>query len=524
MMPTMSGSLPEPLAQGDLARTPFAHLLLHVMRQELTGTLVLWNPEVPEGRPRQDRVVFKQGQPVAGVLLERASRLDRGMLPLFARAAGPFAFYEGVNLAGEGAVQTEVDVLALIAASLRGSSRDDVVQKVVAGFGDEPLRVTAGKQLDALGLLPKERACVDLLLAEPMPVTQLARLSPLDDLKVARLVYLLAITKAIEVYDAAPAKDAAPDAETHYPDLPLPDLPTPPPPAPPERPTRESGERRPKKRRTVEPGQTDIPDMPPGLSPEHQNRWLEITARAQEIEQENYFEMLSVARDASADAVQKAYLGLVKQWHPDRLPKEMTDLRPVVEAIFGHLTKAQKTLSDQELRGPYLRNVQEGGGTPEADRQLERVVTAAMEFQKVEVHMRRREYDQALELLGAIMDLNPDDADYHATYGWLLFNKHDGDESIQREATASLERALELTPAHDKAHYWLGMVLKRTGKSGEALQHFEKAAEVNPRHIEAVREVRLANMRKSDSGASRKSGRGSRSSGLLGKLFGGDKK
>jgi len=43
MMPTMSGSLPEPLAQGDLARTPFAHLLLHVMRQGLTGTLVLPN-------------------------------------------------------------------------------------------------------------------------------------------------------------------------------------------------------------------------------------------------------------------------------------------------------------------------------------------------------------------------------------------------------------------------------------------------------------------------------------------------
>ena len=147
-----------------------------------------------------------------------------------------------------------------------------------------------------------------------------------------------------------------------------------------------------------------------------------------------------------------------------------------------------------------------------------------MEFQKVEVHMRRREYDQALDLLAQIMELNPDDADYHATYGWLLFSKHDGAESVQLEAIAALERAIALSPDHDKSHYYLGMILKRAGRVGEAATHFAKAAEINPRHIEAVREVRLANMRKSESPASRKSGRKSRSSGLLGKLFGGDKK
>jgi len=129
-----------------------------------------------------------------------------------------------------------------------------------------------------------------------------------------------------------------------------------------------------------------------------------------------------------------------------------------------------------------------------------------------------------LDLLAQIMELNPDDADYHATYGWLLFSKHDGAESVQLEAIAALERAIALSPDHDKSHYYLGMILKRAGRVGEAATHFAKAAEINPRHIEAVREVRLANMRKSESPASRKSGRKSRSSGLLGKLFGGDKK
>ena len=77
-----TASLPEPLAEGDLGRTPFAHLLLYVRQHALTGSLVIWDPSVGEERPKQDRIRFESGAPVRGRLLESASRLDRGMLPL----------------------------------------------------------------------------------------------------------------------------------------------------------------------------------------------------------------------------------------------------------------------------------------------------------------------------------------------------------------------------------------------------------------------------------------------------------
>ena len=262
--------------------------------------------------------------------------------------------------------------------------------------------------------------------------------------------------------------------------------------------------------------------MPAGLSEVHQRRWQEILARAEAIETEDYFTMLGIERSVSSAAVQKAYFGKVKVWHPDRVPKEIAVLRPTVERIFGYLTRANETLTDDEKRGPYLSNVQAGGGTPEADRQLAAIVNAAMEFRKVEILLRRNEWDEALEILDTILEGNDDEADYHATRAWVLFNKHNGDESIRPAVVRGLERAIELVEKHDKAHYWLGLVLKREGKNRLALQHFEAAAEANPRNLEAVREVRIAKMRQND-GPTAKSG-STEKKGLLNKLFGGKKK
>ena len=49
----------------------------------------------------------------------------------------------------------------------------------------------------------------------------------------------------------------------------------------------------------------------------------EIRERAEKIEHENYYEMLGVPRDAPAKGIETAYYGMVKKWHPDRIPAEV---------------------------------------------------------------------------------------------------------------------------------------------------------------------------------------------------------
>lgn len=490
-------SLPEPLVQGDLARTPFAHLLMRVSQRALTGSLIIWDPDVPDGQPQQDRILFSEGLPVAAVLRESASRLDRGLLPLFGRTEGPYAFYGDADLVGDSKqVRTgRVAVLPLIAASLRGSARDDAVDHVLSAFGDERLRLTSGVDLGSFGFLPEERGCVDLLRAEPMPLSALIEISPLDARTVRRLVYLLGLAKAVEPWDGTIDKrePRAPPAAT--------------------RATKKES-----KKPAAKASDTEPPPPPSsGLSSEHRELWEEVVAKTAQIETQNYFDMLGVLRDVKPESIQKAYFGLVKKWHPDRLPAELKELRPFVERIFTYLTRAQETLCDDEKRGPYLSAVLDGGGTPEADRELGTIIGAAMDFQKVEVLMRRHAWVDALELLDSILGDVDEEADYHATRGYILYQMGADDPPTRSALRASLDRAIELSENHDRAHYYLGLLLKRSGQKVKALEHFRIAAKANPKNIEAVREVRIASMR---GGGDKGAGKGS----FFGKLFGGGKK
>jgi curved DNA-binding protein CbpA len=497
--------LPEPLAQGDLAKTPFAHVLLYVEQQKLNGTLVVWKPEAGAERPKQDRIRFEAGLPVAGRLIETASRLERAMLPLFARSDGPYAFYADTDLVGGGEAVREgrVELIPLIAASLRGSSRDDAVASVVRAFGNAKLRLRHGVDLSTFGLLPEEKTTLELLRAEPVSAERLAEMSGLAPRMVLRLVYLLALTKSIEAWegvDAVPSKRPAPSRST-------------PPKQTEARKEKKGDGPKGKNKGAPEPA----PPPPPGLSSEHKKQWEEIAARAVAIDTENYYDMLQVPRDASAAAIQKAYFALVKKWHPDRVPKELDEIRLHAELIFRHLTRAQETLTDENIRGRYLATVQDGGGTPEADREMNAIVGAAMEFRKVEILMRRREWAGALRIVDECIEAIPDDPDYHATRGWLLFQM--GDEARRFDVMTALDRALAISDKHDKAHFYKGLVLKRQGKHEQALVHLRQAAELDPKNIEAVREVRIAEMRDPD-----KDKKGGSGDSFFGKLFGNKKK
>jgi tetratricopeptide (TPR) repeat protein len=58
-----------------------------------------------------------------------------------------------------------------------------------------------------------------------------------------------------------------------------------------------------------------------------------------------------------------------------------------------------------------------------------------------------------------------------------------------------LDRAIALNKKSEQAHYWRGMLYKRLGKNDAALKDFRLVVEVNPRNIDAAREVRLHQMR-----------------------------
>ena len=78
----------------------------------------------------------------------------------------------------------------------------------------------------------------------------------------------------------------------------------------------------------------------------------------------DYYELLEVSRDASADDLKKAYRRLARQNHPDANPDD-----PAAEARFKEISEAYAVLSDDDARARYDRFGPEGlrggaGGDP----------------------------------------------------------------------------------------------------------------------------------------------------------------
>jgi curved DNA-binding protein CbpA len=523
----------EPVATGTLAKTPLPHLLIYLDQRQLSGTLAIW-PEtgLTEGA-RQDRILFLKGRPIAGRMIDPAKTLREGLLQLFVRIEAPYAFYEGNLLGGtDERLNGRVDPLSLITESLRTMARADIVDNVLAHVGAARLRLQPKVDLSRFEFAPEERALLDLIMAEPADIESLVAGSGLPRTRARRLLYLLLISKSVAPYAEAKAPAAPAStpqaAPVSTPQAPLPsvvsgtsdesqpmasvaatdDSPSIPP---------LDGIEQPQVGRLDR--LAEMPSPPDHLSPELAERWQRITSRGRLVENQTFFEMLGLDKKVQASEVKAEFFKLAKEWHPDRLPPELQPLRPFVEIIFAYMNEAYKTLSDEGQRLQYVRTVREGGGTPAAERLMQAILDSAIAYERVQVFVRKHQYEEALELLNKILLINKDEPDYHAMNGFLLMQKHPGD-TASGAILAALDRAIELHEDHEKAHLYKAQMLKRLGREKDALKEFRKVVSINANNLEASREVRVAQMRteKQQPTATKAA------AGLLGKLLGGGDK
>jgi curved DNA-binding protein CbpA len=257
---------------------------------------------------------------------------------------------------------------------------------------------------------------------------------------------------------------------------------------------------------------------PTHLSVELRARWQEIEQKSEKLEKESFFDLLGVAKDATEPQVQAAYFKLAKSWHPDRLPPELAELKTQVSTIFAALNEAFNTLNDPIKRHAYVKDLERGDGETEAD-QVQRVVDAAIEFQKAEVMLKKNDLAAAESFARRATMADPDQIEYIALVAWIQAMKR-GDPPILPEGKTStfyddllsiLDGVLAKDPMFEKALYYRAVLLKRSGREDKAMRDFKMAVQINPKNIDAVREVRLFQMRKDKK---RKD-----EAGLLGKLF-----
>jgi hypothetical protein len=261
---------------------------------------------------------------------------------------------------------------------------------------------------------------------------------------------------------------------------------------------------------------------PKAPSPNAEARRQEIAARFAALDTSSYWDVLGVPVDAPIDAVRTAYFQLAKAWHPDRVPAELADARPQVVKIFARMNEAYATLADEKKRAEYKELLSAKGMSGGADEQaiVQRILEASLAFQKADILFKRGDLGQAEPLLRHAVELDDTQADYLALLTWIQATKPGAPTTpdATNAHIATLDRAIGLGPRCERAYFFRGMLRKRLGDGSKALADFRSVCDLNPRNVDAQREVRLLEMRGSGKSVPPPKPEGE-GGGLLGRLF-----
>lgn len=470
------------------------------------------------------------------LLLERGkidpARLAEGLqaqllrkVALIARmpSATVFEFYgDWDGLADFGGDGTPIDTLTAIWAAIREQPPFEHIKSALERMTRGRLKLAKNAQLDRFGFTHEERRWIELLRIRPMRLDHFFASADVNE-KITRLiVYCMAITKQVDL--VGEEAEAPPSPPAPLPSRPQADVPPPEPSSSSKLgvpsssqpnavarvalqrqrvPTMNSALEETTSSRMQLPDRRASPppegagairnELPP---PTLDERRKEITERARAIDKQNYFDMLGVKIDATTDEVKGVYLALAKVWHPDRLPAALADVKDACGRVFARMSEAHQTLIDDEKRKRYLRLMKEGGETPEQQQEIANVVTATVEFQKAEICLRKNDLGQAEELARRALKLDPEQADYIALVAWLDALKPNAQTPEgTAERIADLDRALKLNERCERAYFYRAMLYKRQRRDALAFKDFKKVAELNPKNIDAQRELRLYDMR-----------------------------
>jgi hypothetical protein len=79
---------------------------------------------------------------------------------------------------------------------------------------------------------------------------------------------------------------------------------------------------------------------------------------------------------------------------------------------------------------------------------MQTILDTAMEYERVLVMARRRDYDTALELMVKILQIQREDPEYNAMYAWLLMQKFPGQDAPLQKMLDAVGNAPAVTERH----------------------------------------------------------------------------
>ncbi len=237
----------------------------------------------------------------------------------------------------------------------------------------------------------------------------------------------------------------------------------------------------------------------PGVGPAAAVAELEakLRSRLASFEGATHYQVLGLETDARDEDVRQAFMALAKVFHPDKVGRRAPGLGELAARVFARISEANDVLGSPDTRAGYTAQLRQTRGAA-ADRQaVSKILTAEQQFRRAEEAMRRKDWDVALESLRWALELDPDEGEFHSMRGWVMFLKQQDQGGGDAEAAMThLKKGIALSPQAPSGWFYMGQIRKACGDAAEAEKMFRKVIEVRPDHVEALREVRLMQLRR----------------------------
>lgn len=219
-----------------------------------------------------------------------------------------------------------------------------------------------------------------------------------------------------------------------------------------------------------------------------------LNAKLAQCERRDLYGLLEVEHSAPTALIQAAYVKLAKVWHPDRLPPAMAHRKDDVTRLFAKLSEARRALCDPEERARYDHE-QATGESEEAS--VVRVVDAANEFRKAELLARRNDFSAAIPHAEAAYKNDDEQAEYAALFAYVVVQSGVTLEPKRlNELVEMVEDAVSRDAENVRIRLYRAFVLKRAGRIEDAQRDFRFVARNERHNVDAMREIRLYNLRR----------------------------
>jgi len=218
------------------------------------------------------------------------------------------------------------------------------------------------------------------------------------------------------------------------------------------------------------------------------------------IEQaETHFDVLGLTWEAPVEEFKSAYRDLSLNLHPDRYVDATEDMQETATRLFDRAREAWDVIGDDDQRKAYIDSKIHGIKTEEEEAMeaLQAIWAAEESFKRGLALFNQGRIAQAHENFSKAVELNPEDLEPKAYFGYTSFNTlRNTNPERAMEGIEIIREAIELNQLQerklDSAWMLIGKAYREMGQTDKAKRALTQALRLNPSNSAAKIELRRA--------------------------------